>query len=131
MLAKLDNFGPFHIFYSLSCADMRWDENLTTIQEELGWKIIWKCKTSFDTAEEMEIFIETPTSTIPLKEFMDTSMDKSKTELLRTYIFISTRNFVRRVDVFLKNIILANNNDIRVQKWMWKVEFQGNYIGYH
>ena len=31
MLAKIDNFGPFHLFYTLSCADMRWDVNFATI----------------------------------------------------------------------------------------------------
>ena len=41
MLAKIDNFGPFHWFYTLSCADMRWDENFTAILREKGYKIIW------------------------------------------------------------------------------------------
>ena len=41
MLAKLDNFGPFHIFYTLSCGDMRWDENFTSILKEKGYNIIW------------------------------------------------------------------------------------------
>ena len=31
MLGKIDNFGPFHWFYTLSCADMRWDVNFTSI----------------------------------------------------------------------------------------------------
>ena len=34
MLAKLDNFGPFHLFYTLSCGDMCWNENFTTILRE-------------------------------------------------------------------------------------------------
>ena len=31
MFAKLDNFGPFHFFFTLSCADLRWDENFAAI----------------------------------------------------------------------------------------------------
>ena len=31
MLAKLDNLGPFQFFFTLSCADKRWDENLSSI----------------------------------------------------------------------------------------------------
>ena len=31
MLSKLDNCGPFHFFYTLSCADMRWPENFICI----------------------------------------------------------------------------------------------------
>ena len=30
MLAKLDNLGQFEMFFMLSCADMRWDENSYT-----------------------------------------------------------------------------------------------------
>ena len=34
MFAKLDNFGPFNFFFTLSCADLRWDENFTAILRE-------------------------------------------------------------------------------------------------
>ena len=36
MLARLDNFGPFHFFFTLSCADLRWNENLAAILREKG-----------------------------------------------------------------------------------------------
>ena len=35
MLAKLDNLGPFQFFFTLSCADKRWDENLSSILRSL------------------------------------------------------------------------------------------------
>ena len=41
MLAKLDNFGLFHLFFTLSCGDMRWSENFTAILKERGWRIQW------------------------------------------------------------------------------------------
>ena len=31
MVAKLEQLGPFQFFYTLSCADKRWDENLATL----------------------------------------------------------------------------------------------------
>jgi hypothetical protein len=31
MIAKLEQLGPFQFFYTLSCADKRWDENLATL----------------------------------------------------------------------------------------------------
>ena len=34
ILGKIDNFGPFHWFYTLSCADMRWNKNFTSILKE-------------------------------------------------------------------------------------------------
>ena len=36
MIARLDNFGPFHVFFTISCADYRWPENLTAILRERG-----------------------------------------------------------------------------------------------
>ena len=36
MLAKLDNLGPFQLFFTLSCTDMRWDENFAAILLERG-----------------------------------------------------------------------------------------------
>ena len=35
MLAKLDNLGPFHFFFTLSCADKRWDENISSILQRI------------------------------------------------------------------------------------------------
>ena len=31
LIAKLEQLGPFQFFYTLSCADKRWDENLATV----------------------------------------------------------------------------------------------------
>ena len=31
MLARLDNDGPFQFFFTLSCADTKWDENFSSI----------------------------------------------------------------------------------------------------
>ena len=31
MIAKLEQLGPFQFFYTLSCADKRWDENIATL----------------------------------------------------------------------------------------------------
>ena len=39
MIAKLENIGPFHWFFTLSCGDMRWSSNFTPLLEKLGCKI--------------------------------------------------------------------------------------------
>ena len=38
MIAKLDNLGPFQLFFTLSCADMRWDENFGSILQDNNWE---------------------------------------------------------------------------------------------
>ena len=55
ILGKIDNFGPFHWFYTLSCADMRWNENFTSILKEKGYKILWKQETK---EEEVKVEVE-------------------------------------------------------------------------
>ena len=39
MIAKLDNLGPFHLFFTFSCADMRWEENFGAILKDRGWDV--------------------------------------------------------------------------------------------
>ena len=39
MMAKLDNFGPFQFFFTLSCADKLWIENITSVLEERNIKV--------------------------------------------------------------------------------------------
>ena len=34
LIAKLENLGPFHFFFTLSCADMRWPENFTALLQD-------------------------------------------------------------------------------------------------
>ena len=34
MIARLENLGPFHWFFTLSCADQKWDENFSSLLRE-------------------------------------------------------------------------------------------------
>ena len=39
MLSKIDTFGPFQVFYTLSCADKCWPANFAAIMLEKGYSI--------------------------------------------------------------------------------------------
>ena len=39
LLARLDNKGPFQFFFTLSCADKRWDENFSRLLHELDLNV--------------------------------------------------------------------------------------------
>ena len=39
MIAKLENLGPFQMFFTLSSAEMRWDENVGSVLRDLGLKL--------------------------------------------------------------------------------------------
>ena len=97
MLAKIDNFGPFHWFYTLSCADMRWDVNFATILQEKGYKIIWTQTTNEDTEDlkvQVEIENDARKEAIDLQKFLDEHCDESLHEYIRKNGYIATRNFV-------------------------------------
>ena len=34
LIARLENLGPFTFFFTLSCADKRWNENFTTFLQD-------------------------------------------------------------------------------------------------
>ena len=39
MLARLDNDGPFQFFFTLSCADTKWDENFSSLLHKKGFTL--------------------------------------------------------------------------------------------
>ena len=39
MIAKLENIGPFHLFFTLSCGDTRYDENFSSFLVDHGFRL--------------------------------------------------------------------------------------------
>ena len=134
MLAKIDNFGPFHWFYTLSCADMRWNENFTTILREKGYKVIWTLKNDSGKLEEVHIEVEfmkdSKIERYSLERFLEEECDESLHEFIRTNVFTATRNFVNRVTAFRTEIMLGNNSPMKITYWSDKMEFQGRGAGH-
>ena len=136
MLAKIDNFGPFHWFYTLSCADMRWDENFTAILREKGYKIIWTQEdaTENECSEEVNVKVEFQKDgnlkQEYLRDFLTEECDESLHESIRTNVFIATRNFVHRVKAFRTEIMIGKSNPMKITYWSDKMEFQGRGAGH-
>ena len=59
-----------------------------------------------------------------LKKFMDEDLGESKHELIRGNVVMATRNLHRRVQAFLKRIVLDKKNPMNVKHYTLKVEFQ-------
>ena len=130
MLAKLDNFGPFHFFYTLSCGDMRWNENFSCILREKGYNIIWKVDSgNVDECQDVDIEVEFESDKgmerKDIARFLDEDADESLHEFIRTNVFIATRNFVQRLKAFRKEIMLGENSPMAIENWSDKMEFQG------
>ena len=58
MNAKLDNFGPFHFFFTLSCADLKWDENFAAIIREKGCTIKYKIEDDLDGYPITRVYVD-------------------------------------------------------------------------
>merc|ERR1711873_181616 len=54
LLAKLDNFGPFQYFFTLSCADKRWEENFGVLLHELDVQLSYE---SDNLTDKIKIWI--------------------------------------------------------------------------
>ena len=67
LLAKLDNFGPFQFFFTLSCADARWDENFTSSMHELGIKVTYEVD---QATEELNTILTIGQERILLEEYL-------------------------------------------------------------
>ena len=91
VLAKLDNFGPFQLFFTLSCADMRWDANFVTIMLERGYELNMKVE---QTEGQWNVVPEVRTSKgdwKPLDKFIKEDVDESLHELIRGNVVMATR----------------------------------------
>ena len=135
MLAKLDNFGPFHLFYTLSCGDMRWNENFTSILSQKGYNVIWSTENgclddATDVTVEVEFEKEGVTRKEKIKDFISEEVDESLHEFIRTNVFTATRNFIQRLKSFRREIMMGHNNPMNIENFSDKMEFQGRGAGH-
>ena len=130
MLAKLDNFGAFHYFFTLSCADLRWSPNFSPILLERGYNLIYSmekndCGTWITKIrgkrEEDETWKD-------IEEIIE-EFDDSKHEILRGNVVNSARYLQNRVKQFLSKIVLNKENPMCIHLYSYKVEFQQRGAG--
>ena len=101
MLARLDNLGPFQIFFTLSSADMRWSENFTSILQERGIKIQYDFETFEKRISQIDPITKISTSK-KLNKFLEEDVDESLHELIRTNVLTAVLNFNQRFPAFKK-----------------------------
>ena len=132
MLAKLENLGPFQFFFTLSCADSRWDENFSSLLRLLDVTVRY----DYDTKDGMDqttiIYKEDKNKVkMSLKDYLDNKVNTSMHELIRTNVLNATRNYNQRVKAFIKTIVMDKNNPMSIEHYSTKVEFQGRGAGHN
>ena len=130
LLAKLDNFGPFHWFFTLSCADKRWENIWSAILRELPELKdikITKCVNENGFAKlKLTIQLEDGTSMTldDFKQHMKTNMRDAQEAMIRDNVLTATRVFDQRVKTFMKDIVMGKDNPMNVLLYTYRVEFQ-------
>ena len=126
MYAKLDNHGPFHLFFTLSCGDTRWMENLATILVKAkGFKVhynvsenaMWSVEVEVDRGNEVYEWIK-------LEEYLEEIPENLNTHI-RDNILTMARYFNQRVKAFVTEVVMGKNNPMATLHWTYKTEFQG------
>ena len=137
LIAKLENLGPFQFFFTLSCAEKRWLENMAVIlKNSLGDKLI-----SYKYREQIESDAEDSNETQPEVELlidgmrMDVYFEHNNIQInihdeMRKNVLTLTRHFDHRVKMFMKNIVMGDNNPMNVQYFNYRIEFQARGAGH-
>ena len=119
LLARLENLGAFQLFFTLSCADLLWNENFTAFLQEyqLHYEVINGLEECFVTTQGGE--------TKSLNEFMKEDQNQSKFESVRQNVLSATMHFNNRVQEFFKTIVMSKNNTkMPLKYYNYRVEFQ-------
>ena len=122
MIAKLENIGPFHLFFTLSCGDTRCEENFSSFLFENGYTLKYFSKTDGNT----EIRVHKKDERIidkTLDQFLSEDANESLHENIRTNVLSATRNFHHRVNSFKKDVMMRRNNDMNIKFISYRVEF--------
>ena len=117
LIAKVKQLGPFHVFFTCSCGEMRWPEAFLSIFKRRGLAVTipeeW-------TGNDEQLLVEGK----PLWQFVN-EMSESKHELFKDYTFLITLIFDARVKSFVKNILMGKGQDkIPFSYYSYRVEFQ-------
>ena len=116
-IAKLENHGPFQFFFTLSCADMRCEENFTSLLQD--HKITYKVRNGREhcliDGMDLDTFLQ---------------QNQSKHKFIRQNILTATRNFNHHVKNFIKTIVMSKFNEMHVEFYNYRVEFQMRGAGH-
>ena len=121
LTAKVKQLGPFHLFFTLSCAEMLWSEVFISILRKMGHKISFKKDENGCWSGRDEDILVNDES--PIWDFID-GMNESKHDLLKQHTFLVTRHFDERVKAFTKNIIMGPGKKVPIKYYNYRVEFQ-------
>ena len=129
LLAKVKQLGSFHVFFTISCGEMRWSDVFVSILDRKGYKVKYleDENGAWDGDDDnimVEVEIEDQVEQVKLWDFVK-SMEESKHDLLKDHTVLVTRHFDARVRSFIKNILMGPGSDkVEYEYYTYRVEMQ-------
>ena len=124
----VQQLGPFHLFFTLSCAEMNWSEIFVSIFLNMDPKYSVRRSESNGawSGDDSDIFIKYGDGEeMPLWDYVN-NLPISKHNLLKNHVMLITRIFDNRVKSFIKNILMGEGKDkLPIKYYTYRVEFQG------
>ena len=135
VVAKLEQLGAFQFFFTLSCADKRWDETFVAILKQRGLKISYSKRDDSSNKEQSkysyqadEILVqEGNKEAVPLDEYM---ANERLHDLIKENVLTLTMVFNKRVQNFMKDIVRSPSSPMHVKYYHYRVEFQARGAGH-
>ena len=107
-MGRLENHGPFHFFFTLSCADSLFFENFTSHLED------YDVQYKFNLGKEF-VYVNDQL----LEDFITSNFDKY--ELIQKNVVTTTINFQHRLKNFIKFIVMAPSSPLKIKYYGYKV----------
>ena len=111
LYAKIENLGPFDMFFTLSCADVRWPENFTSILD--GQTVTYT-----NEHGDKKIFVDGETLECFLAAY------PTKHNMIKTNLLNATLNFQHRLKMFIKHIVMSKTASLSIIFYNYRIEFQ-------
>ena len=85
LIAKMENLGPFNLFFTLSCGEKRYNENFTTFLK--GHNVTYEYKQGRE-----EVFVDG----VSLEDILQQDQNQSKHDFIKDYFLRQTLVFDNR-----------------------------------
>ena len=120
LIAKVKQLGPFHVFFTLSCAELRWFEIFVSILKQMGITVIEGKENGKWTGDEDDILVNGKS----LWKFI-AEMKEPKYKLLKDQVVLITRTFDHRIKSFIKHILMGKGKGkLTFEHYSYRIEFQ-------
>ena len=125
LIDKIDNLGLFHLFFTLSCGEKRYNENFTPFFKEHPELDNLVLRLVFENGrEQIEVKVMgTADDWEPMEKVLKEKY-QAKHEMIRQNVLSQTLTFDHRVKEFIKTIMMNKQSPFSVKYYSYRVEFQ-------